>query len=766
MGLVDYVMRRDRVDFIQAVKSLADIAGLQLPKGDFDQESYQKYKEHTTLLEDCNRYFMYCLKSSPEAENARVYLSSTRGFSDKDIEAMELGYYKNRNDVVNYLQKTHNKDLIDRLIPNILNTVNLSRESFNGDEITIPYRSGSVLKGFKFRTYNIITLIDDTPADILKRDNMRDKGKFKKYHNSKGLDKIGGFFNISGFKGNKDLIIVEGELDALHATVKGVNNVVATGGSSINTEQVRDAIKKGAKSFILCFDTEPGKDSDTAKYIHKAIEVILAEGVYHVYIVTLPTINSSKTDPDSIIRDSGVEAFNRAIAQAVPYWQYKLQAIIDKYISLHNEAGELTLREEDNFLDEVMIVASTLEPIDKDRYKKLFLNLEAIKELGISEQSLSITVDRLTTTRDKEAQALELQELLSKVKDYQDKGETAKALELLDKDLKNVRVKNIKGSIDKLKEIPTEEDIKLHFSQHSESLRSGYYINGNELLLPSGGLTGIAGATNHGKTDFLINLTLNAVKNYPDKEFYYFTYEMSQEAILVRFLNTFLDRDLEVSSNHRAIKTYFKTGSTEYIRRDERDHFINKVKEFFEVYINSGRLRVKGVDFYSPELNLALIELNKKDTVGGYFIDYFQLLRLPKEGYKNYSRQEELKVICQDLNDTAKSLQLPIILGAQFNREVTTPFRLHPTNIGEAGDIERILDTLIGIWNTSKTAVEKDMSKAETTKFKELTLDTPGLLYTYILKSRETATDVFELLNYNGKRGVISNQERDNSYFK
>ena len=58
------------------------------------------------------------------------------------------------------------------------------------------------------------------------------------------------------------------------------------------------------------------------------------------------------------------------------------------------------------------------------------------------------------------------------------------------------------------------------------------------------------------------------------------------------------------------------------------------------------------------------------------------------------------------------------------------------------------------------------MSKAETTKFKDLALDTPGLLYTYILKSRETATDVYELLNYNGKRGVISNQEGTKSNFK
>ncbi len=232
---------------------------------------------------------------------------------------------------------------------------------------------------------------------------------------------------------------------------------------------------------------------------------------------------------------------------------------------------------------------------------------------------------------------------------------------------------------------------------------------------------------------------------------------MSQEAILVRFLNSYLDIDLESHSNQRAIKTYFKTGSTQYIKAEARDFFTAKVKEFFKDIIGSGRLRVKGIDYTAPELNLALSELSKKANVGGFFIDYFQLLNIPKQGYKNYSRQEELKVICQDLNNTAKQLQLPIILGAQFNREVTTPFKLHPTNISEAGDIERILDTLIGIWFTNKKIVAKDLTKAEESDFKNIGLDTPNKLYTYVLKSRETATDVYELLDYNGQRGKIKN---------
>ena len=42
LSLVDYVMRRDRVEFIQAVKTLADIVGLQLPKGEFNQENFTR----------------------------------------------------------------------------------------------------------------------------------------------------------------------------------------------------------------------------------------------------------------------------------------------------------------------------------------------------------------------------------------------------------------------------------------------------------------------------------------------------------------------------------------------------------------------------------------------------------------------------------------------------------------------------------------------------------------------------------------------------
>ena len=499
-------------------------------------------------------------------------------------------------------------------------------------------------------------------------------------------------------------------------------SVISTPGESLKIENIQTAI--GEEVVI----TSPG--SEAQDEILKAINLIQETGK-RIYI----------KEGDTEERE----------------YSYQLRLIFNKYGNLQDESGGLTHRDRDSLMDEVVILSTKLQPIDRAVFLKDLIELPAIKELGISEESLSITVDRLTSNRDKEAQAKEFKKLLSEATQLQDKGDTDKALELLDSRVKEVRLQDKKASFNKLLEIPTEEDIKLHFSKQRDSLRSGVYIKGQELLLPSGGLTGIAGATGHGKTDFLINLTLNSVLNYPEKEFYFFTYEMSQEDILVRFLNSYLDIDLEAYSNHRAIKTYFKTSSTQYIKTEVRDFFTTKVKDFFRDIISSGRLRVKGIDYTAPELNLALSELSKKANVGGFFIDYFQLLKTPKEGYKNYSRQEELKVICQDLNKTANKLQLPIILGAQFNRDVTTPFKLHPTNISEAGDIERILDTLIGIWFTNKRTVQKDLSKTEKKEFTELSLDVPDKLYTYVLKSRETPTGDFELLDYNGQRGKIKN---------
>ena len=734
-SIVDYVIKRDGVEFIQAVKTLADVVGLQLPKGEFNQESYQRYKDQATLLEDCNSYFIYCLENSTGADEVRAYLSS-RDYSDEDVKAMELGYIPDQDKLFKYLlNKGYSQSLIDEV-------VKLNKGIGSTHRLTIPYRSGGSVKGFKFRTVG-----DHKP----------------KYLNSTGLDRLGGFFNLSGIKGDKDVVIVEGELDSLSATAKGVENVVATGGSSIAPEQVRDAIKRGAKSFTLCFDKEPNKEEETAKRITSAIEVILGEGVNRIYIVNLPDLGGDKTDPDSIIRESGVDSFKQAIREALPYYEYKLQETLNKYGKIEEERG-LQPKDIDRLLDEVVETSTNIpDPTDRDRYKKLFTSLETIQALGITEESLSITVDRLTSTRDKEAQAKEFKKLLSEATQLQNRGETDKALELLDSKVKEVKLQDKTTEFSNLLKPITESEIKERQANKPESLNSGYNIGGEPLLLPSGAISILTAPTSHGKTTFLINLALNVAQEYPDKEAYLFSYEEDGDSIITNALNSYLDEDIS-SNNRRTLKSYFTTGSTEYIKSQSREYFKATKDRFFKELIEPKRLNIHYCNYNSDTLIEAIRYLHKNTNIGAVFIDYIQLLNLPQGKYKTYSRQEEIKEICIALKDVAVETGLPIILGAQFNREVVNQLRIHATKIGEAGDIERIANLIVGFWNNNFKPLA---TEGELNEINNKGATTPDTLYTTILKNRGGRVGLEEILSFNGNTGKIKNSSSsDSSYFK
>lgn len=726
IGLVDYVIKRDGVEFIQAVKTLAEVVGLQLPTdSNFNKDDYQSYRDKATILEDCNSYFIFCL-SLQRASEVRAYLSS-RGYSEEDIKEMELGYIPDQDKLFKrLLTQGHSQSLIDEV-------VKLNKGIGSTHRLVIPYRSGGSIKGFKFRTTG-----DATP----------------KYLNSTGLDRRGGFFNLLGIKGDKDIVIVEGELDSLSATARGVDNVVATGGSSINSDQVKDAIKKGAKSFTLCLDTEPGKEETTTKNINSAIEVILGEGVNRVYIVTLPDLGGDKTDPDRLIKESGVDSFKEAIQGALPYYEYKLQETIDKYGKIEEDKGLLTPKDKDNLLDEIVTIASTLNPLHKDQFTKTFTSLEPIRALGIKEESLAITIERLTSTRDKEAQEKGLKKLLSEATQLHDKGETVKALELLENEVKEVKLKDKVTEFSSLMKPIKEDELKERLINKPESLNSGYTIGGEALLLPSGAISVLTAPTSHGKTTFLINLALNVAQGYPEKEAYLFSYEEDGDSILINTLNTYLDEELS-ANNRRTLRSYFTTGSTEYIKSQSKGSFTATKDKFFKELIETRRLNVNYSAYNSDTLIEAIRYLCKHANPGAIFIDYIQLLNLPKGKYKTYSRQEEIKEICIALKDIAVETGLPIILGAQFNRTVVNQLNLHATKIGEAGDIERIANLIVGFWNNNFKPIATEGELNEINNKGATPLDT---LYATILKNRGGRVGLEEILSFNGNTGKIKNR--------
>ena len=228
-----------------------------------------------------------------------------------------------------------------------------------------------------------------------------------------------------------------------------------------------------------------------------------------------------------------------------------------------------------------------------------------------------------------------------------------------------------------------------------------------------------------------------------NKPIYLFSYEENREAILVKALNTHVNLELS-KNNRRSIESFFKTESDEFISKDNKKDFHRRKVGFFDELVNTGRFNAHYVDYSSEELIGAIKYLHKNAQVGAIFIDYMQLLRL-KDNRSN-SRQEELKQICLDLKDCAVETGLPIILGAQFNREVNEMAKIHATKIGEAGDIERIANLIIGFWNKNFSEYEKNNGGVPQ-------------IYATVLKGRDMGAGASETFDFNGNTGKISNKK-------
>lgn len=470
-------------------------------------------------------------------------------------------------------------------------------------------------------------------------------------------------------------------------------------------------------------------------------------------------------------------------------WQ--LDTIFNKYIEIQGDREELTDPEKDSFIAELVAVSTGLTGIDRDLYINTLLENEYISEIGLTRDGIEETIEKIRGEEKTKQLQAQTEELTRQTQELLSKGKPEEALKLLQEATTKLSKLKTKDFISDILRATSREDILNEIRTAPEGLSSGYFLgkikNGNlsypeEWLITAGGLTAIAGATNHGKTDFLINTCLNVSKNYPEKKFIYLTYEQSRRDIFLRFLNSFSDIDItSTRSNVRAIKNYYKNGEIE--KPTAIEEFQKKEAQFYTDYIDSKRLIIKQVSYNSEDINSTIEQLCKEDSsIGGFFIDYYQKLELPKDNKKRDSRVEELKEIGQKLNDLCIKTGIPIVLGAQFNRKVMSPEDMFPQNIGEAGDIERILDTLIAIWNTSKklrkhekeegnTLEEKGIARYEGTgefngnkEIKKL-VGIPGRLYIEVLKSRDTETGLEALLDYNGKLGSIKNQQESKSKF-
>ena len=309
-----YVRDRGLTNIYEGYKEVSREIGLAMPQpGDkVVVEAIDKRARQSALLDTLIDYFCWNLENnkSAKASATRTYLKKRRGFTLEEASRLCMGFVPDWDKVVRYI--TIDKHFQKPDLEEVCGVVNAENYTSVGKThvLSIPYECGGVMKGFLFRR------IDDTKDG-------------PKYLANADLDRKSVFFNIKADADPKDIVVVEGEMDALKATSEGIDGVVAIGGSEIagdRRRQVEDAFRRGVKKITLCLDLDPKKDSEDANFearhshIMKSVHTIkdVEPSFEEIYIASF----KSPSDPDQFIRDNGVDAFRKLLDEAVPYWEY------------------------------------------------------------------------------------------------------------------------------------------------------------------------------------------------------------------------------------------------------------------------------------------------------------------------------------------------------------------------------------------------------------------------------------------------------------
>ena len=317
--------------------------------------------------------------------------------------------------------------------------------------------------------------------------------------------------------------------------------------------------------------------------------------------------------------------------------------------------------------------------------------------------------------------------------------------------------------------VVTEEERLERLKNRQRDLRTRYEFtlpsgDKERLTLPSGALTFVCAPTSHGKSTLLQNIALQIAQT-PESgdtsgDTLYFTFEEDDDSVYMQLLNKYTSTELcRGNNNLRTIANYYQTGTAKYVRSEALPTF-NQKRHSFNALLTSGKLRLYYEDYDSGELAEAIKETsrllqNRGGKLKAVFIDYIQLLTI--RGSK-LQRREELRDIAQSLRKLAISLQIPIVVAAQLNRETRSPLDLCNENIAEAADLEREANKILCLWNTSFKARKSEKNSKEIEEFEaanNISLGTSGKIYAILTKNRGSVRGIEAVFNYNGNTGVI-----------
>lgn len=365
-----FLMEYENYSFMEALRALADRAGIQLPQQEYSQEAKEQADLKATLLEVnklAAKYYYYQLRCEGGAQGM-AYLKG-RGLSEETINRFGLGYSdKFSNDLYRYLKSKNYSD-------DILRQSGL----FNVDERRGMYD--------KFWNRVIFPIMDVNNRVIGFGGRVMGDAK-PKYLNSpetKIFDKSRNLYglNIARTSRKKNLIICEGYMDVISMHQAGFNNAVASLGTALTSQQA-SLLKRYTDEVLIIYDS----DEAGVKAALRAIPMLKTAGLATKVINLQPY-----KDPDEFIKNMGKEAFQERLDHGMNSFMYELHALEQQYdmkdpqgkTDFFKETARKMLRFEDEIErnNYIQAVADSYR-IEPENLRKM-VNRMAMQGMGIQE---------------------------------------------------------------------------------------------------------------------------------------------------------------------------------------------------------------------------------------------------------------------------------------------------------------------------------------------------------------------------------------------
>ena len=294
---ISFLMEHEKLTYAEALKWLASRYNIEVEETAVAPEQLQKQQTAESLFiinQFAQQFYEHQLFATDTGKDIGLSYLKQRGFKEEIIRKFGLGYAPDKNNL--FTSEAINKQYNTELLVKSGLVVSRNNQFVDNyrDRIIFPVHnnSGKII-GFGAR---LIKSNDKAPKYINTPENelyIKSKIVYGIYHARQAIDK------------GDECLLVEGYTDVISLHQAGIENVVASGGTSLTQDQLR-LIKKYTKNLTIIYDG----DAAGIKAAMRGLDMAFEEGL-NVKLVLIP----DKEDPDSYVQKLGAQQFRNFIQE-------------------------------------------------------------------------------------------------------------------------------------------------------------------------------------------------------------------------------------------------------------------------------------------------------------------------------------------------------------------------------------------------------------------------------------------------------------------